>query len=95
MAGGSAGAHLTLLGLPVVPSILGVASRCQFMHEDDVIGVLDHAVRRDLPGIYNAAADGVLALSEVVSLLGKTPLPVLPPRVCCANPPNPAGTSRI
>ncbi len=41
-----------------------------------MIGVLAHAVRH---GIYNAAADGVLTLSEVVALLGKRPLPVLPP----------------
>lgn len=73
------GSHLALLGLPVVPSILGFDPRCQFIHEDDVIGVLAHAARHDLPGIYNAAADGVLALSEVVSLLGKPLLPILPP----------------
>lgn len=72
-------AHLGLLGLPVVPAILGFDPRWQFIHEDDVVGVLDHAVRHDLPGAYNAAADGVLALSEVVSLLGKPLLPVLPP----------------
>ncbi len=73
------GSHPALLGLPVVPSILGFDPRCQFIHEDDVIGVLVHAVRRRLSGTYNAAADGVLALSEVVSLLGKQLLPVLPP----------------
>jgi UDP-glucose 4-epimerase len=71
--------HLSLLGLPVVPSILGFDPRWQFIHEDDVVGVLAHAVRNELPGTYNAAADGVLALSEVVSLLGKPLLPVLPP----------------
>jgi UDP-glucose 4-epimerase len=71
--------HLALLGLPVVPSIFGFDPRCQFIHEDDIVGVLEHAVRHQLPGTYNAAADGVLALSEVVSLLGKPMLPVLPP----------------
>jgi UDP-glucose 4-epimerase len=71
--------HLALLALPVVPSILGFDPRWQFIHEDDVVGVLAHAVTNDLPGRYNAAADGVLALSETVSLLGKTLLPVLPP----------------
>ena len=72
-------AVLALLGLPVVPSILGFDPRFQFIHADDVVGVLAHAVRRELPGAYNAAADGVLVLSEIVSLLGKTMLPVLPP----------------
>jgi UDP-glucose 4-epimerase len=73
------GAHLALLGLPVVPTILGFDPRFQFIHEDDVVGVLAHSARHDLPGAYNAAGDGVLALSEVVSMLGKTMLPVLPP----------------
>ena len=71
--------YLMLLNLPVVPSILGFDPRCQFIHEDDVVGVLEHAVRHDLPGIYNAAADGVLALSEIVGALGKPMLPLLPP----------------
>jgi UDP-glucose 4-epimerase len=72
-------AHLGLLGMPVVPTILGFDPRWQFIHEDDVVDVLAYAVTHDLPGVYNAAADGVLTLSEVVSLLGKTMLPVLPP----------------
>ncbi len=70
---------LSLLSLPVVPAILGFDPRCQFIHQDDVIAALVHAAGADLPGAYNAAADGVLALSEVVALLGKALLPVLPP----------------
>jgi UDP-glucose 4-epimerase len=71
--------HLALLGLPIVPSILGFDPRFQFVHEDDVVGALAYATRHELRGAYNAAADGVLVLSEVVSLLGKAMLPVLPP----------------
>jgi UDP-glucose 4-epimerase len=71
--------HLALLGLPVVPSMLGFDPRFQFVHEDDVVDALAHATLHELRGAYNVAADGVLALSEVVSLLGKTMLPVLPP----------------
>lgn len=67
------------LGLPVVPTILGFDPRHQFLHEDDVAGVLEHAVRNDLDGIYNAAADGVLTLAEVLEGLGKVAAPVLPP----------------
>jgi UDP-glucose 4-epimerase len=73
------GSQAALLGMPVVPGILGFDPRCQFIHDDDVIGVLEHAVRHQLPGTYNAAADGVLALSEVAALLGKPLLPILPP----------------
>lgn len=73
------GSQAALLGMPVVPGMLGFDPRCQFIHDEDVIGVLAHAARHDLPGIYNAAADGVLALSEVAALLGKPLLPILPP----------------
>jgi UDP-glucose 4-epimerase len=62
-----------------VPSILGFDPRYQFIHEDDIAGVLEHAAVNDLPGAYNAAGDGVLVLSEIASLLGKPLAPLLPP----------------
>jgi UDP-glucose 4-epimerase len=71
--------HTALFSLPAVPMILGFDPRYQFVHEDDVVGALAHALRTDLPGVYNVAADGVLAFSEVVGLLGKPYLPILPP----------------
>jgi UDP-glucose 4-epimerase len=71
--------HTELLGHPVVPCILGFDPRYQFIHEEDLVGVLRFAAGRDLPGVYNAAADGVLALSEVASLLGRPLAPILPP----------------
>jgi UDP-glucose 4-epimerase len=71
--------HTRLLALPVVPMILGFDARYQFVHEDDVVSALAHVVARDLPGVFNVAGDGVLALSEVAGLLGKTYVPVLPP----------------
>lgn len=71
--------HSALLSLPAVPGILGFDPRYQFVHEDDIVDVLLHAVANDLPGIFNASPDGVLVLSEVASLLGKPFAPVLPP----------------
>jgi UDP-glucose 4-epimerase len=71
--------HSNLLALPVVPGILGFDPRYQFVHEDDMVNALTHAVRHDLPGPYNVGGDGVLALSEVASLLGKPWAPLLPP----------------
>jgi UDP-glucose 4-epimerase len=59
--------------------ILGFDPRYQFVHEDDVVHGLEHVVKSNLPGVYNVAGDGVLALSEVAGLLGKTWAPVLPP----------------
>jgi UDP-glucose 4-epimerase len=71
--------HTRLFALPAVPCVLGFDPRYQFIHEEDLVGVLRFAVEHDLPGVYNAAGDGVLALSEVCSLLGKPPAPILPP----------------
>jgi UDP-glucose 4-epimerase len=71
--------HIRMFSLPMVPMILGFDPRYQFAHEDDVVHALEHASFNDIEGIYNVAADGVLALSEVIGLLGKRPLPVLPP----------------
>jgi UDP-glucose 4-epimerase len=62
-----------------VPAILGFDPRWQFIEEHDAVGALTHAVLHELPGTYNAAADGVLALSEIASLLGKMTVPLLPP----------------
>ena len=71
--------HIELLSLPAVPMILGFDPRYQFVHEDDVVHALEHVTQRDLPGVFNVAADGVLALSEVAGLLGKPYAPILPP----------------
>jgi UDP-glucose 4-epimerase len=71
--------HARMFSLPFVPMMLGFDPRYQFVHEDDVVRALEHAAFNELPGTYNVAADGVLALSEVIGLLGKRPLPILPP----------------
>jgi UDP-glucose 4-epimerase len=68
-----------LFALPAVPGILGFDPRVQFIHEDDIVGCLEHAVRNELDGAFNCAADGVLALSEAAGLLGKPFAAVLPP----------------
>jgi UDP-glucose 4-epimerase len=69
--------------LPVVPTALGHDPRIQLIHEDDAIEVLYRAVREEHPGIFNVAADGVLALSQAVRICGKpsvsVPLPLATP----------------
>jgi UDP-glucose 4-epimerase len=70
--------HIDLFSLPAIPMILGFDPRYQFAHEDDVVHALEHAVRERIPGTFNVAGDGVLALSEVAGLLGKPYAPVLP-----------------
>jgi UDP-glucose 4-epimerase len=68
-----------MFALPVVPMVFGFDPRLQFVHEDDVVHALEHAAFHSAPGVYNVAADGVLSLSESISLLGKLPAPILPP----------------
>ena len=68
-----------LAELPFVPAILGFDPRLQLVHADDVAGALLHATQSNLPGVFNVAGDGVLALSEIASLLGKPFMPFLPP----------------
>jgi UDP-glucose 4-epimerase len=72
-------AFTRMFGLPLVPMVLGFDPRLQFVHEDDVVHALEHAAFHVAPGIYNVAADGVLAMSEAISLVDRAPLPVLPP----------------
>jgi UDP-glucose 4-epimerase len=72
-------AFTRVFGLPAVPMMLGFDPRLQFVHEDDVVHALEHAAFHRAPGVYNVAADGVLALSEIIGLLGKRALPILPP----------------
>jgi UDP-glucose 4-epimerase len=68
-----------MLSLPVVPMVLGFDPRTQFVHEDDVVHALEHAALHPLPGVFNVAGDGVLALSEVIGLLGKRAVQALSP----------------
>ena len=72
-------AFTRMFNLPVVPMVLGFDPRLQFVHEDDVVHALEHCVFNSTPGVFNVAADGVLALSEAASALGKRVAPILPP----------------
>jgi len=71
--------HVQYFGLPLVPVIAGFDPRYQFVDEIDVVHALEHATVNDLPGAFNVAGDGVLTLGETISLLGKRPLPAIPP----------------
>ncbi|MEX0620017.1 MAG: NAD-dependent epimerase/dehydratase family protein [Solirubrobacterales bacterium] len=70
---------INLFALPLVPVMAGFDPRYQFVDEVDVVHALEHVTINDVPGVFNVAADGVLTLSETISLLGKKPLPVIPP----------------
>ena len=79
LGGGMRTAYTHLLRLPAVPAILGFDPRWQFIDEDDIVGLLAHAARSEMEGVFNAAADGVLALSEIADLVGRPLAPLLPP----------------
>ncbi len=57
--------------LPVVPRVLGFDPRLQFLHEDDLLDVLRHAVVARVPGTFNVAGDGVLMLSQAIRRLNR------------------------
>ena len=57
--------------LPVIPTVLGFDPRLQFLHEDDLLGVLNHAMASDVAGTFNVAGDGMLMLSQAIRRLNK------------------------
>jgi UDP-glucose 4-epimerase len=74
-----AGVHTSLTAyfrLPVVPTVLGFDARLQFLHETDVLDVLEHAVREEVAGTFNVAGDGIVMLSQAVRRLGRPAIPV-------------------
>lgn len=64
--------------LPVVPTVMGFDPRLQFLHEEDLLAVLGHAVATDVAGTFNVAGDGLLTLSQAVRRLRRPSVP-LPP----------------
>ena len=65
-------AHARCSRCPSCPTILGFDPRYQFVHEDDIVGALEHAVRNDLPGrLQRAPATACSCSRRSSSLLGK------------------------
>jgi UDP-glucose 4-epimerase len=63
----------------VVLTALGYDPLVQFIHEEDVLAALKRAVDVDAPGAFNIVGQGVLYLSTILKLAGKTAVPVLHP----------------
>ena len=62
--------------LPVIPRVLGFDARMQFVHQDDLDRVLQHAVLSDIPGTFNIAGDGILMLSQALRRLQRATVPL-------------------
>jgi UDP-glucose 4-epimerase len=67
-----------LFDRPRLLAIRGARSPFVFIWDQDVVGVIEHALRTDAAGIYNVAGDGALGLQEIAGRLGKKCL-TLPP----------------
>jgi UDP-glucose 4-epimerase len=65
--------------LPVIPTVLGFDPRLQFIHEDDGLAALQHAVLERRTGTFNVAGDGVLTLSQAIRRTGRSTLAILRP----------------
>lgn len=56
---------------PRLIAIRGSRSPFVFIWDQDVVGVIDHAIRHDAAGIFNVAGDGALSIQEIAQRLGK------------------------
>jgi UDP-glucose 4-epimerase len=63
---------------PRIIALRGARSPFVFIWDQDVVGVIEHALRTDAAGIYNVAGDGALSIQEIAGRLGKKCL-TLPP----------------
>jgi UDP-glucose 4-epimerase len=57
--------------LPIVPTVLGYDARMQLVHSEDALAVLELAIRRDMPGVFNVGAPGILLLSQAIRRAGR------------------------
>ncbi len=63
---------------PVIPAALGFDPRLQFVHVQDLLDIIVESVRKDRPGTFNVAADGVVLLSQLARRLGRPVVPIAP-----------------
>ncbi len=61
---------------PRLPAVRGHRPPLQFLHPDDAVGAVHHALRHDLDGAFNVCADGWLSYDEVAAIVGRPPLEV-------------------
>jgi nucleoside-diphosphate-sugar epimerase len=69
-----------VLELPVLPD-LPDAPPLQFVHVDDVVGAIVHAIDAGIDGAYNVAPDGWLDYQRVLALVGRRTVAIDPARL--------------
>lgn len=60
----------------LVPTLMGFDPLVQFVHEVDALAALKLALDREAPGAFNIVGDGVLPLSTVIKLIGRSHMPL-------------------
>lgn len=60
-----------LFDKPRLIAIRGSESPFVFIHDQDVVGAMVHAIDSPVTGIFNVAGDGALTIAEIAARLGK------------------------
>jgi UDP-glucose 4-epimerase len=74
---GTWGGLSALLRGVVVPVVPGYDPPVQFLHPDDAVGAVEHAVARELAGTFNVAGEGVVRWSRAARATGRPVMPVM------------------
>jgi UDP-glucose 4-epimerase len=64
------------LRLRVIPTLLGFDPMVQLIHEDDLLRMLEGALKPGVRGVFNLAGTEPVPLSRILKILGKPVLPV-------------------
>lgn len=75
---GLGGALARLFARARVPAPLGFDPAIQWLHADDAVEAMVHAVSRELAGVFNVASAGLIRFGEAVRIAGCSSLPLLP-----------------
>ena len=60
-------------------TLLGFDPLWQFVHEVDALAAFKLAIDGDFPGVFNIVGEGVLPVSTVIKLVGRTSIPLFHP----------------
>jgi UDP-glucose 4-epimerase len=64
------------LRLRIMPSLMGFDPMLQLVHEDDLLRMVEAALRPGVRGIFNLAGTEPVPLSRILKILGKPSLPL-------------------
>ncbi len=78
LAGPGVSSGLTsLLRGVAVPLVPGYDPLVQFLHPDDAVRAIEHAMTLELAGTFNVAGDGVVRWRRAARMMGRRTMPVL------------------